>query len=70
VTIAIIHSCHEGQAQILSQEDITLIVWGDKVTGDISGPLRFHASKAVARKYHIHQQKKGNWTHEQFKEVD
>jgi hypothetical protein len=59
VTMAIIDGCHEGQAQILPQEDVALIVWGDKVTGDISSPLRFHTSKAIARKYHIHQRKKG-----------
>jgi hypothetical protein len=51
-------------------EDVALIVWGDKVTGNISGPLCFHTSKAVACKYHIHQQKKGKWTHEQFDKVD
>jgi hypothetical protein len=70
VTISIIDGCHKGQAQILPQEDITLIVWGNKVTGNISSPLHFHASKAVARKYHIQQRKKGKWTHEQFEEVD
>jgi hypothetical protein len=70
VTTAIIKGYHEGQAQILPREDVTLIVWNNKVTGNISGPLRFHASKSVAREYHIHQWKKGKWTHEQFKEVD
>jgi hypothetical protein len=70
VTTAIINGYHKEQAQILPKEDVALIVWGDKVTGDISGPLRFHASKAVACKYHTHQRKKGKWTHEQFKEVD
>jgi hypothetical protein len=49
---------------------VSLLVWGDKITGNISDPLRLHASKAVARKYHIHQQKKGKWTQAQFKEVD
>jgi hypothetical protein len=48
---------------------MALIIWGDKVTGAISGPLRFHASKAVARKYHIYQQKKGKWSNNQFEEV-
>jgi hypothetical protein len=70
VTTAIIEGCHKGQAQILPREDVMLIVWGDKVTGNISSPLRFHASKSVARKYHVHQRKKGEWTHEQFKELD
>ena len=70
MTTAIINGYHKEQAQILPKEDVALIVWGDKVTGDISGPLRFHASKAVARKYHIHQQKKAKWKPEQFEEVD
>jgi hypothetical protein len=70
VTTAIINKYHEGQAQILPKEDVALIVWGNKATGDISGLLHFHASKAVARKYHTHQQKKGKWTHKQFEEVD
>jgi hypothetical protein len=59
VTMASIDGYHEGQAQILPKEDVALIVWGDKVTGDISGPLHFHASKAAACKCHTHQQKKG-----------
>jgi hypothetical protein len=70
VTTAIIDGYHKGQAQILPKEDVALIVWGDKVTGNISGPLRFHASTAVARKYHTHQRKKDKWTHKQFEEVD
>jgi hypothetical protein len=70
VTKAIIDGNQEGQAQLLPREDIAIIVWGDKVTGDISGPIRFHTSKAVTCKYHLHQRKKGKWTHEQFKEVD
>jgi hypothetical protein len=70
VTRAIIKGYNDGHTQLLPQEDVALIVWGDKVTGNISGPLCFHASKAVARKYHIHQWKKGKWTHEQFDEVD
>ncbi len=70
VTKAIINGYHERQAQLLPRQDVALIVWGDKVTGDISSPIRFHASMAVARKYHLHQRKKGKWTHEQFKGVD
>jgi hypothetical protein len=70
VTRAIIKGYNDGHTQLLPQEDVALIVWGDKVTGNISGPLRFYASKAVAPKYHIHQRKKGKWIHKQFKEVD
>ncbi len=46
-----------------------MIVWGNKVTGDISGPLSFHTSKVVAQKY-LQQQKKNKWTSNQFEEVD
>jgi hypothetical protein len=55
---AIIKGYHDRPTQILPWEDITLIVWGDKITGDISGPLMFHASKSVARIYLMHQWKK------------
>ena len=70
VTNTIMKGYHDGQTQILSQEDVALIVWGNKIMGDISSSLLFHASKSVACKYHIHQCKKGKWTTEQFKEVD
>ncbi len=70
VTSAIIEGYRKEQAQFFPREDIALILWGDKVTGDISVPLHFHSSKSVAHKYHLHQQKKGRWTHKQFKEVD
>jgi hypothetical protein len=70
VTNAIMKAYHDGPTQILLQEDVALIIWGDKITGNISNSLRFHASKSVARKYHIHQWKKGKWTTKQFKEVD
>jgi hypothetical protein len=70
VSSTIIEGYNKGHTQILPREDIALLVWGDKITGDISGPLRFHASKAVARKYHIHQRKKGKWTQAQFEEVN
>jgi hypothetical protein len=70
VTNAIMKGYHNGPTQILLREDVALIVWGDKIKGDISSSLRFHASKSVARKYHIYQQKKSKWTTKQFEEVD
>jgi hypothetical protein len=45
---AIIKGYHDRPTQLLLREDIALIVWGGKITGDISGPLQFHASKTVA----------------------
>jgi hypothetical protein len=57
VTNAIMKGCHNSPTQILPREDVALIVWGDKIMGDVSSSLRFHASKSVARKYYIHQWK-------------
>jgi hypothetical protein len=70
VSSTIIEGYNKGHTQILPREDVALLVRGDKITGNISGPLRFHASKVVARKYHTHQRKKGKWTQAQFEEVD
>ncbi len=70
VSNTIMKGYHNGLTQILPQEDVALIVWGDKITGDIFNSLCFHASKSVARKYHIHQWKKSKWTTKQFKEVN
>jgi hypothetical protein len=67
---AIIKGYHNGPTQILPRKDVALIVWGDKITGDILGPLRFHTSKLVARKYLTHQQKKNKWMHDQLEEVN
>jgi hypothetical protein len=51
VASAIIQGYHKTPKQLLPREDVVLIVWGNEVTGDFSRPLRFHASKAVAKKY-------------------
>jgi hypothetical protein len=70
VTNAITNGHIEGPTQILPRKDAALIIWGNKITGDISGSFCFHASKSVACKYHIQQRKKGKRTMEQFEEVD
>jgi hypothetical protein len=44
ITLAINHGYHGRQSQFLPKEDMALVIWGDKVTGNISTPLRFHAS--------------------------
>jgi hypothetical protein len=67
---AIMKGYHNGPTHILPQEDVTLIVWGDKITGNISSSLCFQVSKPVACKYHIHQRKKGKWTTKQFNKID
>jgi hypothetical protein len=69
VMTAIMQGYHNTPTQILPWEGVALIVWGKKVTGDVLVPLRFHASKAVARKY-LQQWKHNKWTAKQFEEVD
>jgi hypothetical protein len=53
--------------QILSQEDIAIVIWGYKITSDVSHPVRFYASKEIARGLLAETKK---WTHDQFEEVD
>jgi hypothetical protein len=45
------------------------VIWGNKVTGDISAPLRFHASKEVARNY-LRTRTRDKWPIERFEEVN
>ena len=53
--------------QILPREDISIVIWGDKITNDVSQPVRFHASKELARKLLTDTRK---WPQERFEEVD
>jgi hypothetical protein len=69
ITTAIIQGYHNRQSQILSNEDVALIMWGYKITGNILSPLQFHASKEVARKY-LANCKKDKWSNERFNAVD
>jgi hypothetical protein len=53
--------------QVLPQEDIAIIIWGNKITNDISHPIWFHASKEIARELLTDTRK---WPKELFEEVD
>ena len=55
--------------QLLPREDVALIVRGNKLTDNISTPLRFHASKAEARRFYTMRKKKP-WSKDCFNEVD
>ena len=46
--------------QFLPREDAALVIQGNKVTGDISHPLHFYASKEEARKHYMNR-KKDKW---------
>jgi hypothetical protein len=69
ITLGINHGYHGRQSQFLPKEDVALVIWGNKVTGNISPPLRFHASKEVARK-HLAICKKDKWSKNRFDGVD
>ncbi len=45
------------------------MIWGNKVTGNISTPLRFHASKELAKNY-LSTRTRDKWPNERFDEVD
>ncbi len=65
----IISGYHNRPTQILPHEDVVLVIWGNKVTGNIFTPLRFHASKELARNY-LCTYTRDKWPNEHFNEVD
>ncbi len=60
---------HDRPTQLLPKEDVTVVIWGNKITNDVSHPIRFHASKEVARQY-LGNRKKNSWPNEQFDKVN
>jgi hypothetical protein len=68
ITTATIHGYHDRQSQLLLKKDEALVIWGNKITGNILPPLQFHASKEVARKY-LATRKKDKWSNKRFKVV-
>jgi hypothetical protein len=69
LTTALITGYHEQPTHFLPREDAALVVWGEKITGDISQKIRFHVCKEEARK-HLQTRKVNRWSAESFKEVD
>jgi hypothetical protein len=69
ILTAIISGYHDRPTQILLSEDVALVIWGNKGTGNISTPLRFHASKELARNY-LSTRTRDKWPNEHFNEVD
>ena len=45
---AITTGCISTPTQLLPREDDTIVVWGNKLTSNVSHPVRFHASKKIA----------------------
>jgi hypothetical protein len=69
VTLAMMQGYHNRPTQLLPKEDVAVVIWGNNITNDVSHPIRFHASKEVARQY-LGNRKKNSWLNEQFDEVD
>ena len=69
ITLALTLGYHDRTTQLLSNEDVAMLIWGNKITGDISSPICFHASQELARKY-LRTQRKNKWSQSQFDSVD
>ncbi len=65
LTIAISTGYHKRPSQFLPREDAALVVWGEKITGDIFHTARFYASSEEARKY-LQTWKVNRWLAESF----
>ena len=69
VTTAINHGYHDRPTQLLPKEDVALVIWGKKITGNISPHIRFHESKEVAQGY-LASRCKDKWSTARFDAVD
>jgi hypothetical protein len=69
VTTVINNGYHDRPTQLLPKEDVALVIWGNKITGDISPHLRFHASKEVAQRY-LTSCPRDKWSNDHFNAVD
>jgi len=67
--MAIRQGYQDTPTQILQKEDVALVIKGNKITDDISQPLRFHSSRETARK-HLTTKKWKPWMQECFDEID
>jgi hypothetical protein len=65
VTLAMTEGFHNRPTQLLPKEDVAVVIWGNKITDDISHTIRFQASKEVARKYWGNK-KKNPWPSKHF----
>jgi hypothetical protein len=69
VTLAIMEGSYNRPTQLLPKEDVPVVIWGNKITNDISHTIRFQASKEAARKY-LGIKKKNPWQNKWFGKVD
>ncbi len=69
VTTAINHGYHDWPTQLLPKEEVALVIWGTKITCNISPHLRFHTSKEVAQRY-LTSRSRDKWSNDRFDAVD
>jgi hypothetical protein len=60
---------HNRPTQPLPKEDVAVVIWGNKITDNISHTIRFQARKEAARKYWGNK-KKNPWPNERVDKVD
>jgi hypothetical protein len=53
--------------QLLPQEDVSIVIWGNKLTSNVSHPVWFHARKEIARGLLADARK---WLRDRFDKVD
>ena len=53
--------------RLLPREDASVVIWGNKITNDVSQPICFHASKEIAKRILTEIMK---WPKERFEEGD
>jgi hypothetical protein len=69
VTSAMTEGSYNRPTQLLPNEDVVVVIWGNKITNNISHTIRFQASKEAARKYWGNK-KKNPWSNKHFDKVD
>jgi hypothetical protein len=69
LTNAIISGYHDRPTQLLPRKDVALVIWGNKVTGNISPLLCFHISKELARNY-LWNCTRDNWQNKRSDKVN
>jgi hypothetical protein len=69
VTLAMTEGSLNRPTQLLPKEDVAVVIWGNKITDDISHTIRFQASKEEARKYWGNK-KKNLWPSKRSDKVD
>ncbi len=69
VTLEMMEGPHNRPTQLLPKEDVAVVIWGNKITDDISNTIRFQTNKEATRKYWGNK-KKNLWPNKRFEEVD